>query len=63
MAKVDESLNLKNWLRQDSSMKGFSDTCRCFFCGLVVHSWETHDDAFEEHLKHSPKCHYVEFHM
>ena len=43
--------------------EGVSDTCRCFFCGLVVHNWETHDDALEEHRKHSPKCHYVEFHM
>ena len=43
--------------------EGVSDTCRCFFCGLVVHNWEAHDDALEEHLKHSPKCHYVEFHM
>ena len=43
--------------------EGVSDTCRCFFCGLVVHNWETHDDALEEHRRHSPKCHYVEFHM
>ena len=44
-------------------MKGFQIHVIVFFCGLVVHNWETHDDAFEEHLKHSPKCHYVEFHM
>ena len=44
-------------------MKGFQIHVVVFFCGLVVHNWERHDDAFEEHLKHSPKCHYVEFHM
>ena len=43
--------------------EGVSDTCRCFFCGHVVHNLETHDDALEEHRRHSPKCHYVEFHM
>ena len=43
--------------------EGVSDTCHCFFCELVVHNWETHDDALEEPRRHSPKCHYVEFHM
>ena len=43
--------------------EGVSDTCRCFFCGILVHNWEVKDDAFEEHLKHSPDCHYVEYLM
>ena len=43
--------------------EGVSDTCHCFFCGLLVHNWETEDNAIEEHFRHSPKCHYVEFHM
>ena len=43
--------------------EGVSDTCRCFFCGLLVHNWETQDDAIEEHFRHSSKCHFVEFHM
>ena len=44
-------------------MKGFQIHVVVFFCGLVVHNWETHDDALEEHRRHSPKCHYLEFHM
>lgn len=43
--------------------EGVSDTCRCFFCGVIVHSWETYDDALAEHCRHSPKCHFVEFQM
>ena len=43
--------------------EGVSDTCRCFFCGVIVHNWEIKDEAFEEHLKHSPKCHYLTYHM
>ena len=41
--------------------EGVSDTCRCFFCGVIVHNWESKDDAFEEHMKHSPNCHFIEF--
>ena len=43
--------------------EGVSDTCRCFFCGVLVHNWEVKDDAFEEHLKHSPDCQYIRYHM
>lgn len=43
--------------------EGVSDTCRCFFCGLLVHNWETDDDPIEEHFRHKPSCHFVEFLM
>lgn len=43
--------------------EGVSDTCRCFFCGIIVHNWEVKDDAFEEHKRHSPNCHYLKYLM
>jgi hypothetical protein len=36
-----------------------SDQTHCFFCGLSISHWETHDVPWEEHAYHSSKCEYV----
>ena len=35
---------------------GYNDEAKCYFCELIVQSWEAHDDPWEEHYKHYPDC-------
>ena len=35
---------------------GMSDRVECFYCKITVHKWSVHDDPWEEHVKWSPKC-------
>lgn len=32
------------------------DTCRCFFCGLILGGWDQDDDPFAEHVKREGDC-------
>ena len=36
-----------------------SDIVQCFCCGVKVCEWESNNDSFEEHYKHSPKCDFL----
>lgn len=36
-----------------------SDTASCFLCGKVLDGWESTDDPWSEHKKHSPQCAFV----
>jgi hypothetical protein len=36
-----------------------SDKVQCAFCLGVVGEWEPTDDAFVEHRKHFPRCHFI----
>lgn len=36
-----------------------SDTAACFLCGKVLDGWESTDDPWSEHRKHSPQCAFV----
>ncbi|XP_053395253.1 uncharacterized protein LOC123524047 [Mercenaria mercenaria] len=38
---------------------GYKDTCRCFFCDGVLHSWKPGDDPWQEHARHYPNCGFV----
>ena len=35
---------------------GYNDEAKCYFCELIVQSWEDHDDPWGEHYKHYPDC-------
>ena len=35
---------------------GYNDEAKCYFCELIVQSWEADDDPWEEHYKHYPDC-------
>ena len=35
------------------------DIVICFQCRVKVSAWERHDNAFAEHYKWSPNCHYL----
>lgn len=35
------------------------DTASCFLCGKVLDGWESTDDPWSEHRKHSPQCAFV----
>ncbi|XP_031617598.1 baculoviral IAP repeat-containing protein 5-like [Contarinia nasturtii] len=35
------------------------DTAACFLCGKVLDGWESTDDPWSEHKKHSPQCAFV----
>ena len=35
------------------------DKVTCFSCGVTLKYWEKDDDAFAEHLRFSPACHYA----
>ena len=77
LAYCEESARLKSFVTWPKQMnpkpedlakagffyEGVSDTCCCFHCGLLLHNWETDDDAIKEHYRHSPKCHFVKFQM
>ena len=39
---------------------GYGDATLCFHCGCGLKRWLKKDDPFEEHAKHSPKCHYLQ---
>lgn len=36
--------------------KGYGDSVRCAFCGIVLCRWERGDVPLAEHAKHNPKC-------
>lgn len=38
---------------------GQSDTVKCFCCGVQISNWESSDNSFQEHYKHSPKCDFL----
>ena len=40
--------------------EGVSDTCCCFYCGVIVHNWEIKDRAIEEHRKWQPSCDFIQ---
>ena len=38
---------------------GYADKVHCPWCSLTLHSFETRDSAYGEHLKHTKGCHYL----
>jgi len=38
---------------------GVKDIVECFFCGLVLHDWETNDVPWIEHSAWNPNCIFV----
>ena len=36
-----------------------ADVVTCFQCGVTLGNWERNDDAFEEHSKRNPLCHFL----
>ncbi|XP_043256829.1 death-associated inhibitor of apoptosis 2-like [Colletes gigas] len=38
---------------------GFGDLVRCFHCDVGIRSWEATDEAWNEHVRWSPKCVFV----
>eukprot|EP01065_Artemidia_motanka_P022760 TRINITY_DN26959_c0_g1_i1.p1 TRINITY_DN26959_c0_g1~~TRINITY_DN26959_c0_g1_i1.p1 ORF type:complete len:251 (+),score=49.51 TRINITY_DN26959_c0_g1_i1:78-755(+) len=38
---------------------GNSDRCTCFCCGVSLLRWESDDDPWREHKRHSPSCPFV----
>lgn len=39
---------------------GVGDKVQCPTCNIVLQEWEPNDDPFEDHLKYSPNCPYME---
>ncbi|XP_063819963.1 baculoviral IAP repeat-containing protein 1-like [Pseudophryne corroboree] len=39
---------------------GISDTVRCYVCNISIYAFEPGEDAWTEHLKHSPKCEFLQ---
>ena len=35
------------------------DATQCFYCGIIVHSWNDKDTGWGEHKRHSPHCPYI----
>lgn len=38
-----------------------NDAAACFLCGKVLDGWESTDNPWSEHKKHSPQCAFVKF--
>lgn len=38
-----------------------NDAAACFLCGKVLDGWESTDNPWMEHKKHSPQCAFVKF--
>lgn len=36
-----------------------NDAAACFLCGKVLDGWESTDNPWSEHKKHSPQCAFV----
>ncbi|XP_053383093.1 baculoviral IAP repeat-containing protein 8-like [Mercenaria mercenaria] len=39
------------------------DLVRCYMCGIGLKDWVKNDDVLQEHVKHSPKCHFLLQHI
>lgn len=35
---------------------GISDRVQCYYCGMILHSFEATDDVAAEHWYHNPNC-------
>ncbi|XP_053390367.1 E3 ubiquitin-protein ligase XIAP-like [Mercenaria mercenaria] len=42
---------------------GRDDLVRCYMCGIGLKDWVKNDDVLQEHVKHSPKCHFLLQHV
>ena len=42
---------------------GIGDRVKCNTCGLELYSWKEKDDAFEQHMKFSKNCEFVNNHL
>ena len=38
---------------------GGRDAVQCYYCGLIVYSWNITDNPDVEHLRHSPTCQHI----
>jgi len=41
------------------SYLGIQDQVKCFFCSIVIESWQQDDDPITEHRLHSPECPFI----
>ncbi|XP_063769803.1 baculoviral IAP repeat-containing protein 1e-like [Pseudophryne corroboree] len=39
---------------------GISDTVRCYVCNISIYAFESGEDGWTEHLKHSPNCEFLQ---
>ncbi len=39
---------------------GIGDHVQCFYCGIIIKSWRSTDNPFEEHIKFSKECGFLE---
>lgn len=74
--EADRLKSFENWLfsdsancsRKNAAQAGFIrtgtadelDKARCSLCFILLGEWRATDCPWEEHLKHSPQCHFAQ---